>query len=118
MRRLGVGVIGTGWIGEIRARVCAEHPLVESLHLAEVDPARLARVAKATGSRTATGDYHDLLARTDVDLVFVSTTPETTHYPITRACLLARKHTLLEKPMGLELKEAERNQPVTLPLPA
>jgi scyllo-inositol 2-dehydrogenase (NAD+) len=39
--------------------------------------------------------------------VFVSTTPETTHYPITRACLLARKHTFLEKPMGLELKEAD-----------
>jgi scyllo-inositol 2-dehydrogenase (NAD+) len=42
-----------------------------------------------------------------VDAVFVSTTPETTHYPITRDCLLARKHTLLEKPMGLELKEAD-----------
>jgi predicted dehydrogenase len=106
-RRVGVGVIGTGWIGEIRDRVSAEHPLVESLHLAEIDPARLARVATATGARTATTDYHDLLARADVDLVFVSTTPETTHYPITRACLLARKHTFLEKPMGLELKEAD-----------
>jgi scyllo-inositol 2-dehydrogenase (NAD+) len=105
--RIGVGVIGTGWIGELRARVCAEHPLVESLHLAEIDPARLERVAKATGARTATTDYHELLARPDLDLVFVSTTPETTHYPITRACLLARKHTLLEKPMGLELKEAD-----------
>jgi scyllo-inositol 2-dehydrogenase (NAD+) len=102
-----VGVIGTGWIGEIRARVCAEHPLVESLHLAEIDAARLDRVAKATGARTATIDYHDLLARPDIDLVFVSTTPETTHYPITRACLLARKHVFLEKPMGLELKEAD-----------
>jgi predicted dehydrogenase len=102
-----VGIIGTGWIGEIRARVCAEHPLVESLHLAEIDPARLTRVATATGARTATADYHDLLARPDVDLVFVSTTPETTHYPITRACLLARKHVFLEKPMGLELKEAD-----------
>ncbi len=107
MRRINVGVIGTGWIGEIRARVCAEHPLVESLHLAEIDPARLERVAKATGARTATTDYHELLARKDLDAVFVSTTPETTHYPITRDCLLARKHTLLEKPMGLALKEAD-----------
>src|SRR5436309_7145948 len=107
MRRIGVGVIGTGWIGEIRARVCAEHPLVESLHLAEIDPARLEWVAKATGARTATTDYQELLARKDVDAVFVSTTPETTHYPIARDCLLARKHTLLEKPMGLALKEAD-----------
>ncbi|HEV8675304.1 MAG TPA: Gfo/Idh/MocA family oxidoreductase, partial [Methylomirabilota bacterium] len=107
VRPINVGVIGTGWIGEIRARVCAEHPLVESLHLAEIDPARLERVAKATGAKTATTDYHDVLARPDLDAVFVSTTPETTHYPITRDCLLARKHTLLEKPMGLALKEAD-----------
>jgi len=106
-RRIHVGVIGTGWIGEIRARVCAAHPLVESLHLAEIDPARLERVAKATGARTATQDHHELLARKDLDAVFVSTTPETTHYPMTRDCLLARKHVLLEKPMGLELKEAD-----------
>lgn len=107
MRRIHVGVIGTGWIGEIRARVCAEHPLVESLHLAEIDRAKLERVAKATGAGTATTDYHELLARKDLDAVFVSTTPETTHYPITRDCLLAKKHTLLEKPMGLALKEAD-----------
>jgi predicted dehydrogenase len=106
-RRINVGVIGTGWIGEIRAKVCAEHPLVESLHLAEIDPARLERVAKATGARSATTDYRELLARPEIDAVFVSTTPETTHYPITRDCFLSRKHTFLEKPMGLELKEAD-----------
>ena len=106
-RGIGVGVIGTGWIGEIRAKACATHPLVESLHLAEIDGARLARVAKETGAQTATTDYRELLRRTDVDAIFVSTTPETTHYPITRDCLLARKHTLLEKPMGLALKEAD-----------
>ena len=106
-RRIHVGVIGTGWIGEIRRAGVRGHPLVESLHLAEIDPARLERVAKATGARTATQDYHELLARKDLDAVFVSTTPETTHYPMTRDCLIARKHVLLEKPMGLELKEAD-----------
>lgn len=106
-RRINVGIIGTGWIGEIRARVCAVHPLVESLHLAEIDRARLERIAKKTGARTATTDYRELLRRKDLDAVFVCTTPETTHYPITRDCLLARKHAFLEKPMGLELKEAD-----------
>ncbi len=106
-RKINVGVIGTGWIGEIRAKVCAAHPLVESLHLAEIDPAKLERVAKETGAKTATTDYRELLRRTEIDAIFVSTTPETTHYPITRDCLLARKHTFLEKPMGLALKEAD-----------
>ena len=106
-RGINVGVIGTGWIGEIRAKVCTAHPLVESLHLAEIDPAKLERVARETGARTATTDYHELLARKDLDAVFVSSAPETTHYPITRDCLLARKHALMEKPMGLALKEAD-----------
>jgi len=106
-RGIHVGVIGTGWIGEIRAKVSAGHPLVEGLHLAEIDEARLARVARETGATTATTDYRDLLCREEIDAIFVSTTPETTHYPIARDCLLARKHTLLEKPMGLALKEAD-----------
>ena len=107
MGKINIGIIGTGWIGEIRAQVCAAHPLVEGLHLAEIDEARLARVAKETRARTATTDYRALLQRTDIDAIIVSTTPETTHYPFTRDCLLARKHTFLEKPMGLELKEAD-----------
>jgi scyllo-inositol 2-dehydrogenase (NAD+) len=106
-RKINVGIIGTGWIGEIRAKVCANHPLVESLHLAEIDTTKLERVAKETWAKTATTDYRELLKRPGIDAIIVSTTPETTHYPIAKDCLLARKHTLLEKPMGLALKEAD-----------
>ena len=107
MRRIHVGIIGTGWIGEIRARTCAAHALVEGVHLAEIDEAKLARVAKETGARTATTDYRELLRRPELDAIIVASTPETTHYPFTRDCLMARKHTFLEKPMALELKEAD-----------
>jgi scyllo-inositol 2-dehydrogenase (NAD+) len=37
----------------------------------------------------------------------VSSAPETTHYPIAREWLQAGKHVLLEKPMALELEEAD-----------
>ena len=53
-RKINVGIIGTGWIGEIRAKVCANHPLVESVHLAEIDPAKLARIGEETRAKTAT----------------------------------------------------------------
>jgi predicted dehydrogenase len=106
-RKINVGIIGTGWIGEIRAKVCANHSLVESVHLAEIDPAKLVRIGEETRAKTATTDYHELLRRDDIDAIFVCSTPETTHYPITKDCLLARKHTFLEKPMGLALKEAD-----------
>ena len=106
-RKINIGIIGTGWIGEIRAQVCANHPLVESVHVAEIDPAKLARVGEATRAKTVTTDYRELLRRDEIDAFFVCATPETTHYPITKDCLLAGKHTLLEKPMGLTLKEAD-----------
>jgi len=107
MKRIQIGVIGTGWIGGIRAETCAAHPLVEAVHLAEIDEPRLEAVAAKTRARTATTDYRELLQRREIDAFIVSTTPESTHYPFTRDCLLARKHVFLEKPMGLELKEAD-----------
>ena len=106
-RKLNVGIIGTGWIGEIRAKSCAKNPLVERVHIAEIDPVKLHQVAEATRAATATADYRELLRRDDLDGVFVCSAPETTHYPITRDCLIAGKHVLLEKPMGLELREAD-----------
>src|SRR5256714_3698776 len=86
MKRIGVGIIGTGWCGGIRAETCAAHPLVKSLHIAEIRPERLAEVAAKTSPRTATADYRELLGLDEIDAVYISATPETTHYPIARDC--------------------------------
>lgn len=107
MKQIGVGIIGTGWCGGIRAETCAAHPLVRSLHIAEIRPERLAEMARATGARTATADYRELLDVAEIDAVYISATPETTHYPIARDCLAAGKHVFLEKPIALELGEAD-----------
>ncbi|HZI83773.1 MAG TPA: Gfo/Idh/MocA family oxidoreductase [Casimicrobiaceae bacterium] len=107
MKQIGVGIIGAGWCGGIRAEACAAHPLVKSLHLAEIRPERRAEVAKATGARTATGDYRRLLGMAEIEAIYISATPETTHYPMARDCLEAGKHVFLEKPIALDLAEAD-----------
>ncbi len=107
MKQIGVGIIGAGWCGGIRAQTCAASPLVKSLHLAEIRPERLAEVARATGARSALADYHELLAIDEIDAVYVAATPETTHYPMAMDCLAAGKHVFLEKPIALELAEAD-----------
>ncbi|HSB71786.1 MAG TPA: Gfo/Idh/MocA family oxidoreductase [Candidatus Methylomirabilis sp.] len=107
MRQISVGIIGTGWCGGIRAQTCAAHPLVRELHIAEVRAERLAEVAKASGARTATTDYRELLRIPGIDLFYLSMTPENLHYPMARECLLAGKHVFLEKPMAVELSEAD-----------
>jgi predicted dehydrogenase len=107
MRQIGVAIVGTGWCGGIRAETCAASALVKSLHLAETRPERLAEVAKATGARSATGDYRELLNIEEIEAVYVSATPETLHYPMARDFLAAGKHVFLEKPIALELAEAD-----------
>src|SRR3979411_400004 len=107
MRQIGVGIIGTGWCGGIRAHTCAASPLLKSLHLAEIRPERLAEVATATGARTAVTDYRQLLPTPEIEAIYISATPETTHYPMARDCLAAGKHLFLEKPVALELSEAD-----------
>lgn len=107
MKAMEVGIIGTGWCGGIRAAAAAEHPLVSGLHIAEIDPARLEAVASATSPRSTTTDWQELIARPEITAVMISATPETTHYPMARAALRAGKHVLLEKPIAMELHEAD-----------
>lgn len=107
MKQINVGVIGTGWCGGIRAKACADSPYVAELHIAEVNDARLKEVCDALSPASFTTDYTQLLSNPDIDAVLVSATPETTHFPIAKASLLAGKHVLLEKPIAIDLEQAD-----------
>jgi scyllo-inositol 2-dehydrogenase (NAD+) len=107
MRRIKVGIIGTGWCGGIRAVACAANPLVEALYIAETRPERLAEIAAQTNPVKATSDWRELLDIKEIDAIYISATPETTHYPMARDCLSAGKHVFLEKPIAIELREAD-----------
>lgn len=107
MRQIQVGIIGTGWCGGIRAVAAANSPLVSAVHLAEIRDERLAEVAAEAQAVKAVTDYRELLASPEIEAVMVSSTPETTHYPIALDALTAGKHVLLEKPIALTLDEAD-----------
>ncbi|MFN7608870.1 MAG: Gfo/Idh/MocA family protein, partial [Ralstonia sp.] len=107
MKQVDVAVIGTGWCGGIRAEMLAKSALVDRLHLCDIRAERLAEVQALTGAATATSDYRDILNNPAIEVVYISTTPEPTHYPIARDCLKAGKHVLLEKPIALDLAEAD-----------
>src|SRR5258705_10600366 len=93
MKQVGVAIVGTGWCGGIRAETCATHALTKSLHIAEIRPERLAEVARATGAKTAVSDYRELLKIAEIEAVYISATPETTHYPMARDWVSAGKQT-------------------------
>lgn len=107
MDQLNVGVIGTGWCGGIRAVTCANSALVSDLYIAETNEARLAEMTTLTKPVVATTDWEELIGNPDISTLMISATPETLHYPMTKAALEAGKHVLLEKPMALTLDEAD-----------
>jgi predicted dehydrogenase len=107
VERPEAAVIGTGWCGGIRAETLARSALCSKLHICDIRPDRLAEVKALTNPASATLDYQDIVRNPDISVVYISTTPEHTHYPIARDCLRAGKHVLLEKPIAMELFEAD-----------
>jgi predicted dehydrogenase len=107
VKQVEAAVIGTGWCGGIRAETLSRSALVDKLHICDIKPDRLAEVKALTKPATATLDYQDIVKNDAIKVVYICTTPEHTHFPITRDCLKAGKHVLLEKPIAMELWEAD-----------
>jgi predicted dehydrogenase len=114
MTSLGVGLIGTGFMGKCHAlawnavaAVFGDVPRPRLAVLAEVDPDLAARRAAEFGFARATGNWRDLVADPAVDVVSV-TAPNAFHPDMAIAALEAGKHVWCEKPMASSLAEAER----------
>jgi predicted dehydrogenase len=107
MEQLNVGIIGAGWCGGIRTETCHNSALVKDLHVAEIKEDRLQEIKNLVQLKTATTDYKQLINDDTIQVVVISATPETTHYPMALEALQAGKHVFLEKPMALTLEEAD-----------
>ena len=107
MKTVEAACIGVGWIGGLRAETLSRSALVDKLHLCDIKPDRLAEIKALYKPATATADYNDIINNPNISVVYISTTPEANHYPIARDCLKGGKHVMLEKPIALELWEAD-----------
>lgn len=107
MKTVEAAVIGVGWVGGTRAETLSRTALVDKLHICDIKPDRLAEVKALCKPATATLNYQDIIDNPNISVVYISTTPETNHYPICRDCLKSGKNVMLEKPIALELWEAD-----------
>src|SRR3981081_1482627 len=101
VQQVEVAVIGTGWCGGIRAETLSRSSIVDKLHICEIRPDRLAEVKQLTNAATATSDYQDIVKNDRIKVVYISTTPESNHYPIARDCLRVGQHVMLEQQTGV-----------------
>lgn len=105
--QLGIGVVGAGRIGTLRARLSARHPAVGFLAVADRDGERARCLAQQTGADFHAASNEEVIERPEVTAVFVST-PEGEHAePVCRALELG-KPVLVEKPLALSLADADR----------
>jgi len=114
MRTIGVGLIGTGYMGKCHAlawtsvsAVFGDAPVVRRVVLCEIEEDLARRRADEFGFAKSTPDWRALVADPEVDVVSI-TTPNALHAPMAIAALEAGKHVWCEKPMAPSLSEAER----------
>lgn len=74
--------------------------------LADRDPAAAAAAAVDLGFERGTGDWRQLLDDPAIDVIDICT-PNYLHYEMSRAALEAGKHVYCEKPLTLDVAEAE-----------
>jgi len=105
MRKIGAGIVGAGFIGPAHVEALRRLPGVEVLALAGADAASARSKAERLGIGLSFGDYRELLAREEIEVVHVCT-PNHLHYRMTRDALEAGKHIVCEKPLAVEAREA------------
>jgi predicted dehydrogenase len=113
MTSIGVGLIGTGYMGKCHAlawtgvkAVFGDTPDIRRELLCEVTDDLASRRAAEFGFARATSDWRALIADPAVDIVSI-TTPNQFHAEMAIAALEAGKHVWCEKPMSPKFADAE-----------
>ena len=116
MKSIGIGLIGTGFMGKAHAlayrsvnAVFGDVPQVRLELLCDQPADKADAMARQFGFARATGDWREVVADPTVGIVCV-TTPNKMHAEMAVAALEAGKHVHCEKPMALTLDEARQMQ--------
>src|SRR5437762_292350 len=107
MTRIGMGLIGPGFVGAHHIDAVRRLGFVDVVAMAASSDASARRKAEALGVPKAYGDYEALIADPDVHVVH-NTTPNYLHVPVIMAALAHRKHVISDKPLAMTAPEARR----------
>ena len=104
----GIAVVGVGHWGKNHARVYKElcqEGVADAVQICDVDQARVIELSSALGIG-GTSNYRQILNDSEVQAVSI-VTPSRTHYQIAKECMEAGKDVLVEKPLTMDVAEAE-----------
>jgi predicted dehydrogenase len=106
-RRIGVGVIGFGWLGQAHSRSLLRIPTLfadrdfhpELVVCSDPVPARTQDAVHSFGFAKGVEDWRRVMDDPDVDVVYIAA-PNMVHIELVEAAAQAGKHVFCEKPVG------------------
>jgi predicted dehydrogenase len=103
---LRVGIVGCGQWGQNYLRVLTELDETALIAACDLRPALRDLVVSRYPSTRTMGHLDEMLASDDVDAVVVAVEARS-HFPIVSAALRAGKHVLCEKPLAVQIDQAQ-----------
>ena len=106
-QKLKVGIIGMGRVAMAHADAIKDlNKQVKLVAFAELRAERAKEIAEALGVKNVYADYRELLKNPEIEAVIVCL-PNYIHHPVCLEAAKAGKHILVEKPMCMNLAEAD-----------
>lgn len=106
MRPLQVGIIGTGIMGELHAKVYQNNPNTQLVAVADLNKERAEGMSAMFNLQQAYSSYEEMLASCNLDIVSVCT-PDFVHAKPAIAAANAGCHVLIEKPLAVTVEDAQ-----------
>ena len=112
MHRIGIGIVGGGYMGKAHAVAMSAvgavfgttlRPVLEMVAASTEESAE--RYREAFGFRSGTADWRALVHAPEVEAVIIAS-PQTTHRPIAEEAFSLGKPVFCEKPLGASLDDA------------
>ena len=108
MKKLNVGIIGAGRIGQVHAKSITYHiPQAKIVAISDIYYEGAEKVAESLGIPNAYEDYHEILNNPEIDAVLICSSTDT-HADIAVAAAEAGKHIFCEKPVDLTVTKIKK----------
>lgn len=101
----GIGIVGCGFVADYYLSILVNYPELKVVGIVDKDKERSLRFAKHYNLPYA-NSLEELLGYTKVEIILNLTNPRN-HFEISKAALEAGKHVYSEKPLAMEMDEAQ-----------
>ncbi len=104
-KKVGIGIIGTGFAKKVQIPCFLECENAKVVSVASGHLENAEKTAKEFSIEHFTNNWRETVERADVDLICITTPPDT-HFEMTIRAIENGKHILCEKPMAMNFAEA------------